>query len=194
MGGHDRPMTPWAMYGPGALYVSCSATTGSRQPRRTCVTTPVASNAACERSPCQESDLNEPPPKRRVAYRHLGAMPLLVMRAHSGTAPAFRARPKPSFGTARGSPNRRRSWFLGYGGLRPAARRAAPRQDCGHDFHRIAFQTVGLRPTLAPLERVDAVGINTARPAPRLEPQRKAGRCRRGMVRAQCRPLPTTSR
>ncbi|MGH9210072.1 MAG: hypothetical protein ACRD2C_05250, partial [Acidimicrobiales bacterium] len=58
-------------------------------------------------------------------------------------------------------------------------------ETCGHDFQRIAFQTVGLRPTLAPLERVDAVGINTARPAPRLEPQRKAGRCRRGMVRAQ---------
>jgi hypothetical protein len=83
---------------------------------------------------------------------------------------------------------------LGCGGLRPAARRAAPRQDCGHDFHRIAFQTVGLLPTLAPVERMDAVGINTARPAPRLEPQRKAGRCGRGMVRAQSRPLPTTSR
>jgi hypothetical protein len=46
------------------------------------------------------------------------------------------------------------------------------------------FQTVGLRPALAPLERVDAVGINTARLAARLEPHRKAGRCRRGMVGA----------
>jgi hypothetical protein len=34
---------------------------------------------------------------------------------------------------------------------------------------------MGLLPTLAPLERVDAVGNNTAPPAPRLEPQRKQG-------------------
>ena len=84
--------------------------------------------------------------------------------------------------------------YHAHSGTSPAVVVCAPRQDCGHNVHRIAFQTMGLLPTLAPLERVDAVGINTARPAPRLEPQRKAGLCRRGMARAQSRPLPTTSR
>jgi hypothetical protein len=49
---------------------------------------------------------------------------------------------------------------------------------------------MGLLPTLAPVERMDTVGINTAGPAARLEPQRKARRRRRGMVHAQSCSLP----
>src|ERR687891_2403646 len=76
----------------------------------------------------------------------------------------------------------------------PPTLSCVPRLDCGHDVHGIATEEVGLLATLAPLERVDAVGIDTAALAAGLESQRSTGRDRRSLVRPQCRRISTTSR